>query len=229
MRTILLLFFIANINLGFAQKSNQGIMISTAGGSVLPITPTKNSSSKDYIGFNNMSIRVNYLLNNKYGIQVSYVFNEFRAGRPNTSFLKFNRLGAAIIFNLGHINKIINNSKNFRLYTRFGIGINVIYHDAYDTKIKKNPSSFFEDITKKGNNHERIGSFDIGISPSYRISNQLYLKLDISYTQNLVGEFGFDGYWDKTNGLDFRNNYLTFSVGVNLFLKKRTTNNYWKK
>lgn len=229
MRIILITIFLTNLTIGFAQNSNLGFMISASRGTVLPISPTVNSSPKDYIGLNSFDIRINYLLNNNRGIQINYAFQEFRAGTPNTSFLKSNQLGFAIIFNLGHIKNIVSANQNFRLYTRLGFGLNIIYHDAYETKVKKNITSFFQDIRRQGDNHERTGSINIGISPSYKITDILYLKLDITYVQNIQSEFGFDGYWNKNNTVDIRNNFLTFSLGLNLFLKKGNINNHWKK
>jgi len=227
MRAIFLVIFLLISSFSIAQNRESLFMLFIDSGTILPVTPTKNSKPSDYTGLNHIGIGFYYLLNDNNGIGMNYSYNHFEAKRPLTAYLKYHKLGISSIFNLGEEINLTSSNSHFKLYSHLGVSLALVYHEIDLKKMDESVIGWPEKITKYGPNHERVGSIDVGISPSYKISDKISLKFDVTLTQNFKTEFGFDGFWDQKNNKSKRSNYLSLSIGLNYYLKDRRKHSKW--
>lgn len=227
MHKIFVILLLFSSSFSIAQHKKDLTMFSIGGGTILPISPTRNSKSADYIGLNNFKIDIYRLFNDKIGVGASYSYSYFEAGQPLTSYLKCHKFGVNGIFNLGEKINIIKNSYNFKLYTYAGVSLTVLFHENGAIRVNETVIDWGSNISKKNGNYERAGSIDIGISPSYKISDWVSLKFDLTYSKNLKVEYGYDGYWEDRDVKNKTSSHLSLNIGLNIFIKNNRKYSKW--
>lgn len=170
-------------------------------GYAMPISPTANIEAKDYNSFKNFQGGINYNINELWGVRLSYAYQDFTNKNNSKLGVVYNKFMAEATFN---ITQALNNGsfyKNpnaFELLAHAGIG-----------------ASFANRAMDNATN--KMANAQIGLKPSYNLSNRVSIFLDATYVTNFNQAYEFSGtsIYGGTTG-----SYLAANVGVQVKLGK---------
>lgn len=158
----------------------------------------------------NLAIR--YMFNDKFGLRLKGGYNSINADEENSTQdynSTYIQSSLETVFNLGSILDFQNWTNNFNLQFYTGLGAGLLMPD----------DQFIDD-------QDYVFSAVAGITPMFRISDQVSLKFDVMTIVNFGQDYNWDGISSVTtravDGLMFN-----VSAGLNISLGKKKRNIDW--
>ena len=164
----------------------------------LPVSSSfKDFKGSDYAGFRNFNFGANYAINNLWGLRFTYGYNSFEDKNDSSMGLTLHKLMAEGTFN---ILRSINMQENpFEIVGHAGAGV-----------------SFGKSSVTSG--LDKMGTFQVGLMPMYRISKNLSLFVDATYVVNISQNYGFNGQsaMDKNGSATGEYSFINLAAGLRL-------------
>ncbi len=158
----------------------QRVSLEAGGGYNLPVSPSDDGVSlSDYAGFRSFYVGANYELTSLAGLRFTYGNNSFQDTNDSSHGVTIHKFIAEGTFNI--LESIQKTPTPFEVMLHGGLGL-----------------SFGK--AKQSSGSDKIGTFQIGLMPKYRITNNFSVQADASYVVNLKQSFYFDGGAMPTSG-----------------------------
>lgn len=151
-----------------------------------------------------------YNFNTKFGLKLQGGYDVLNNDESSLPFeTKIISLGLQGYANLGRMMEFENFTQRFNVLGHLGIGVAQMTNDRYE-----------------GEDH--IGSFLIGLTAQYRISNRIALSADVTMYNNFHHERTWDGSdYDKLTSQGFDSTLYTASLGLSIYLGKHEQHADW--
>ena len=160
----------------------------------LPLEPKEGVMAPDYAGVGSFFIGANYELNALWGVRGTYAYNKFEDKNDSSFGSAHHKLMAEATFNV--FRAIEDNGKQpFELFGHAGLGL-----------------TFGSSELVSGT--DMMGTFQIGLLPTYHISEKVSVQLDAVYVMNFNQDYGYHGGPAKFNGKSTTGSYLIANIGV---------------
>jgi|TARA_R110000737_G_scaffold202403_1_gene221614 OOP family OmpA-OmpF porin len=182
------------------------------------IAPKSPGYSYTYFGILHGDLGVRYMANSKFGVKLEASIDRFKGTMetidPVGTSESRGRLikgSLQLVANLGRIANFEDWTKTISLLGHAGPAIGFI-KDASDSPIAGT---------------DRVGGLVIGISPIFKLGNNLAITTDLS----VIGTFSQQRTYDfkaKSSVLGFDGYYGTASIGISLYLGKKSSHIDWK-
>jgi hypothetical protein len=175
MKIKLLLTLLLVSSLSSAQYRFNQFSIEAGAGYVLAGNPYSEAYDSNFSGFRHIDLGVRYMINENYGVRLTYANDRFLQSNGSKVGINYNRIGVDGIYNLGRlIDLAYNSNETVGLLGHLGIGY-----------IRASPLS--------GALTERIGNFSLGLTPQFKIGENTVFFTDLSANMNFKQHYGFDG------------------------------------
>lgn len=170
-------------------------------GFAMPLSPTKNIKAADYNSFVNAQGGINYQINDLWGVRATYAYQDFENKNNKNLGVTYHKFMAEATFNIlqaVNASASFNQSNSFEVQAHAGIG---------GTFANRK----FDNATNK------IANVQIGLKPTYAVSDRINVFLDATYVMNFNQAYEFSGQSIKggTTG-----SYLGANIGVQVKLGK---------
>lgn len=166
--------------------------------------------NSNFSGFTHFDLSVRFMLNEYYGIKVSFGSDRFANDPGGKIGTNLQRLSVEGVLNVGKLFDLTYRTRdNFGLLAHAGVGF----------------AKFKPFLASKA---ERVGPVSFGITPQYRLSDKIALYSDFTLFANLKQHYRFDGsfiqepYKTPTTGY-----YYNFTLGVILYLGEGKYHSDW--
>ena len=195
---LLAIFFAFSIFAITAQEQEktfmQHVSLDASGGYNVPVSSTfKDFNGSDFAGFRNLNLGANYDLNNMWGLRFTYGLNSFKDKNDSSLGLTIHKFMAEGTFNIVQFIEMQDNP--FEVVGHTGIGVSL------------GKSSTSDDIDK-------MGTFQVGLMPMYRISNNLSVLFDATYVVNMSQNFNYNGVYAFEDVRKVTGQYFMLNLGV---------------
>lgn len=161
-----------------------------------PFSPKENITTGDYSGFNSFHVGLRYAFNKEWGLRGTFGFAKFENKDISDLGVKQSRLMLEALYNVSYAVSGVENQP-FEVLAHAGLGL---------SQAKSHSNS----------GKDMMGSFQIGVLPTYNISSQVSVFLDVVYHLNFSQNYGYNGLSiDQTSG-----SFLTTNLGVAVKLGK---------
>jgi OOP family OmpA-OmpF porin len=162
-------------SLSFAQYRFNQFSIEAGAGYVLAGNPYSEAYDSNFSGFRHVNLGVRYMIDENYGVRLSYANDRFLQSNGSKVGINYNRFGVDGVYNLGRlIDLAYASNETIGLLGHVGIGYTIA-----------SPLS--------GEQTERIGTVSIGITPQFKLSETTVFFTDISANANIKQHYRFDG------------------------------------
>lgn len=166
-------------------KDSNGVLenmtVEASYGYNMAISPSDLIETQDFSGFKTFQLGVRYQINDLWGVRGTYTNSTFEHKDFSDSSSKHHRLVAEATYNI--IQK--NNAYDFQLMGHAGLGAGIIKSE-----------------TLSGNDF--FGTFQVGITPEYFVTDRLGVFVDLTYMLNLSQNYSYAGTSiEKTTGSVF--------------------------
>lgn len=162
----------------------------------------------NYNSYNGFNLGIRYMFNQKWGVKAEVAYNGYHGDKnQGTDFL---RLDAQAFYNLGYLLDLPRSTNDkFGLLVHSGFGVSQI-------------KSLYANTT------EHTGNFLLGVTPLFRLSDQLTLSGDISYITNFKQHDHFDGVpFDTLTGAYKVGHSINFAFGFVFYLGENKKHADW--
>jgi OOP family OmpA-OmpF porin len=203
----------------FNKKSFNRISIAFSGGAHFAASPTNYPIKLNQL--HHFSVNGRYMFTPLVGVGIvsSYdLFDGKGSANRNTNYYRTTVEG---FLNLGNAFHLYRVHKNFGLMTHAGVGISNMW-----LRKEFRPTGTPTDPLFKG--VDDMLNFTFGISPQWRISNVLALKMDGSLVFHYKQSNQFDMVQANGNG-EFSGRFMNVSVGLNIYLGTKSIHADWIK
>jgi OOP family OmpA-OmpF porin len=175
MKIKLLLTLLLVSSLSSAQYRFNQFSIEAGAGYVLAGNPYSEAYDSDFSGFRHVNLGVRYMINENYGVRLTYANDRFLQSNGSKVGITYNRIGVDGIYNLGRlIDLAYASNENIGLLGHVGVGYT-----------KASPLS--------GEQAERIGTVSIGFTPQFKLGENTVFYTDFSANANIKQHLRFDG------------------------------------
>ncbi|NLZ94303.1 MAG: outer membrane beta-barrel protein [Bacteroidales bacterium] len=174
-----------------AQKKTfmEHITLEVGGGYNMPVAPSYESISlSDYAGFRSFYLGANYDINELVGLRFTYGNNGFRDSDDSSLGLTHHKLMAEATFNIIRFIEMTYNP--FEVMLHGGAGL-----------------SFGK--SKQVSGIDKMGTFQLGLMPQYRITDNFRIHLDATYVINLKQNYFYEG-----SSFDDTGEYIMINLGI---------------
>ena len=162
----------------------------------------------NYNSYNGFNFGLRYMFNQKWGVKGEIAYNGYHG--DNDKGTNFLRLDAQAFYNLGYL-LALSRSSNDKL--------GLLVHSGFGASQIK---SLYANTT------EHTGNFLLGVTPLYRISNQIALSGDISYIINFKQHDHFDGVPFQPVGVTYEmGQSINFAFGLVVYLGEKKKHADW--
>lgn len=170
-------------------------------GFAMPLSPTENIEAADYNSLVNFQGGVNYQVNNLWGVRATYAYQKFENKDFSNLGVAYHKFMGEATFNvLEAVNPTSSSvqSNNFEIVAHAGIG------GSFATRNQDNKTN-------------KMINAQIGVKPTYAVSNRVNIFADVTYVTNFNQAYEFSGTAIKggTTG-----GYVTANVGLQVKLGK---------
>lgn len=161
----------------------------------LPTAPTEEIEMSDYAGTTSFYVGANYELNALWGVRATYAYNRFEHKDNSKLGTIHHKIMVEGTFNV--LRAIVDKGEEpFELYVHSGLGLSMI-----NSKL----------LTK---DTDMMATFQIGLLPTYHLTEQIGVLLDLAYVVNFSQDYGVHGGPAKSNGKSTTGGYLIANVGI---------------
>ena len=212
MKKVALLTFLLVAFVSYSQEETYNkFSIETAYGLSQPLSPKNNSGYdvKTFSGFRHFEIGGRYMLNQKYGVKLSYGFDKFQQEDFSNLSVTNHKIGAEVVFNLSHLlNFHFSKRRNFQIQSHTGLGVTF-----------SRPSSI--------SNTEHIGNLIIGLTPQFKISNRIAIIADLSYNYIFKQHYYYSGVLIDPQYESVSGSFVNISFGLQFYLGENNFHADW--
>ena len=210
MKIKLLFVLLLVSSLSFAQYRFNQFSLEAGAGYVLAGNHYNDSYGSNFSGFRHIDLGVRYMINENYGVRLTYANDRFLQANGSKIGVNYNRIGVDGIYNLGRlIDLAYNSNENVGLLGHVGIGYT-----------KSAPLS--------GEQAERIGTVTIGFTPQFKLGENTVFYTDFSANANLKQHLGFDGGSIYTDHLKSTiGSHYNISFGLMIYLGQNRYHADW--
>ena len=195
--TLSIILFISLLGTNAVAQSNKVLAerfsLEAGAGYLIPISPDDGISSNDYAGFRNFYVGANYELTDLWGLRMTYANNTFQDKNDSSLGVTYHKLMAEGTFNV--IEWIEMQRSPFEVVAHAGAGV-----------------SFAKSKLSSGT--DKMGSFQVGVMPLYRITDNFSIHFDATYVINVKQNYGYDGKQSNADGSHVTGEYFNVSLGV---------------
>lgn len=197
-KTLITLALVAGVFTSQAQINQTSFLdkvkLEAGWGFNMPTAPTEGISAGDFSGVSSFYVGANYELNDLWGIRGSYAFNKFEHKDNSNYGVTFHKIMADATFN---ILRAIDDwgQKPFELFGHAGLGLTI------------GESELVSDT-------DMMGTFQVGLLPTYHVSDRVSIILDAAYVVNFSQDYGYHGGPAKLNGKSATGSYFIANIGV---------------
>lgn len=202
MKNLLLLSSLLISGLFFSQQMQaqngrflEHVSLEAGWGLNVPVAPSNGISTSDFMGVQSFYVGANYELNELWGLRGTYAYNGFEHKNHSSQKLTLHKLMAEATLNLGNAFSSGYGFSAFNVIAHAGLGMSMGENKNYSGK-------------------DWMANFQIGVMPTYKISEKVRLLLDLVYVVNFDHDFP---YGDVASG-KFTGGYFLANVGVNINL-----------
>lgn len=160
----------------------------------VPTAPNEGISRMDYSGVGSFYVGANYELNTLWGMRGTYAYNKFEDKNDSSFGSTHHKLMAEATYNI--IRSIQDNGQQpFELFGHAGFGL-----------------TFGSSELVSGT--DMMGTFQVGVLPTYHVSNRISIQLDAACVVNFNQDYGYHGGPAKLNGKSTTGSYFVANIGV---------------
>lgn len=181
---------------GKAQQSDiwSKIRLEAGWGYNLPTAPTSGITASDFAGVKSFYGGVKYELDDVWGIRGTYAFNSFEHKNDKDFGLDVHKLMAEATYNILQASGT-DFAHTFDVEAHAGLGLSLA-----DSKVSSGS--------------DKMVSFQVGVMPQYKITDNVSVLLDASYVINLGQNYNYAGVHAKENGKGTTGGYFTANIGI---------------
>ena len=162
----------------------------------------------NYNSYNGFNLGLRYMFNQKWGVKGEVAYNGYHGG--NNQGTDFLRLDAQAFYNLGYLLDLPRSSND---------KLGLLVHSGFGASQIK---SLYANTT------EHSGNFILGLTPLYRLTNQLALSADVSYIINFKQHDHFDGVPFQPAGVTYeKGQTINFAFGFVFYLGENKKHADW--
>ena len=194
-----IILFISLLGTNASAQTNkvlaERVSFEAGAGYLIPISPDEGLSTSDFAGFRSFYGGINYELTDLWGLRLTYANNTFQDKNDSSLGVTHHKIMAEGTFNIIEWYEMQRTS--FDIVAHAGAGV-----------------SFAKSKLLSGT--DQMGSFQIGLMPLYRITDNFSLHFDATYHINVKQNYGYDGRQINADGSDAVGEYFNFGVGVKI-------------
>lgn len=206
------LIFIST-NLSAQVKDFNRLSIDVSGGVNKVMTTISTGSAFPYFGLFRADIGLRYMANSKFGIKLDFGMDQFKS--------TFGTVDHKSQMMRGSLQGVVNVGRicNFEDWTK---SISILGHAGPMIGFLKDVSA-----TSPISGTDRVGGLIVGFSPIFKVGNRLAITTDLSVIGTFTQQRSFD-FQTTTKAPGFDGYYGTATVGVTLYLGKKSSHIDWK-
>ncbi len=220
----LLIFLLFFVELLFSQRKYNRFSIEAGYGFNIPITPKDDITASDYILPNHIDLGVRYMFDEYFGFKLHYANDRFRDKKNKNIGNGYHRLGIEAVYNLSNRLDLLNN--NFNILFHAGIGVTYAFPESI-RRFKNGGEFTFELTPYNTKRYERIGNLIFGLTPQFRLSDDMALTFDMVYIINTQQQYSYSGELLYINRKKVQGNFVNFTVGLQFYLGKERRHADW--
>lgn len=161
-----------------------------------PLEPREGVEVKNYSGVGSLYCGAIYELNDLWGVRGAYAYNKFENKEDVSMGSLQHKFVAEVMFDVvGSIAK--QKEQRFELYLHSGAGLSIGRSEL-----------------KSGT--DMMGTFQVGILPNYKISEDVGVHLDLVYVTNFKQDYGYHGGPVSFSGKSATGEYMIANIGVSV-------------
>lgn len=197
-KTLITLALVAGLFTAQAQERKASFLdkvkLEAGWGLNVPTGPTDGISASDYSGVASFYVGANYELDELWGVRGTYAYNKFE-NKDNSNFgSTHHKLVAEATYNI--LRSIQDNGQQpFELYGHAGFGLTIGKSELVS-------------------NTDMMGTFQVGLLPTYHVSERVSIILDAACVVNFSQDYGYHGGPAKLNGKSATGSYFIANIGV---------------
>ena len=197
-KTLITLALVAGLFTAQAQVQQTSFLdkvkLEAGWGLNVPTGPTDGISASDYSGVASFYVGANYELDELWGVRGTYAYNKFE-NKNNSNFgSTHHKLMAEATYNI--LRSIQDKGQQpFELFGHAGLGLTI------------GESELVSDT-------DMMGTFQVGLLPTYHVSDRVSIILDAAYVVNFSQDYGYHGGPAKTNGKSATGSYFIANIGL---------------
>ena len=196
-------------SLSFAQYRFNQFSIEAGAGYVLAGNPYSEAFDSNFSGFRNVNLGVRYMIDENYGVRLSYANDRFLQSNGSKVGISYNRIGVDGIYNLGRlIDLAYASNENVGLLGHVGVGYTMA-------------KPLGESVT------DRIGSISLGLTPQFKLGENTVFYVDLSSNINVKQHRGFDGGFVYQNRNSTIGSFYNLSFGLMIYLGQNRYHADW--
>ena len=196
-------------SLSFAQYRFNQFSIEAGAGYVLAGNPYSEAYDSNFSGFRNVNLGLRYMINENYGVRLSYANDRFLQSNGSKVGISYNRIGVDGIYNLGRlIDLAYASNENVGLLGHVGVGYTMA-------------KPLGESVT------DRIGSISLGLTPQFKLGENTVFYVDLSSNINVKQHRGFDGGFVYQNRNSTIGSFYNLSFGLMIYLGQNRYHADW--
>ena len=196
-------------SLSFAQYRFNQFSIEAGAGYVLAGNPYSKAFDSNFSGFRNVNLGLRYMINENYGVRLSYANDRFLQSNGSKVGISYNRIGVDGIYNLGRlIDLAYASNENVGLLGHVGVGYTMA-------------KPLGESVT------DRIGSISLGLTPQFKLGENTVFYVDLSSNINVKQHRGFDGGFVYQNRNSTIGSFYNLSFGLMIYLGQNRYHADW--
>jgi hypothetical protein len=196
-------------SLSFSQYRFNQFSIEAGAGYVLAGNPYSKAFDSNFSGFRNVNLGLRYMINENYGVRLSYANDRFLQSNGSKVGISYNRIGVDGIYNLGRlIDLAYASNENVGLLGHVGVGYTMA-------------KPLGESVT------DRIGSISLGLTPQFKLGENTVFYVDLSSNINVKQHRGFDGGFVYQNRNSTIGSFYNLSFGLMIYLGQNRYHADW--
>ena len=209
MKIKLLFVLLLVSSLSVAQYRFNQFSIEAGAGYVLAGNPYSEAFDSNFSGFRNVNLGVRYMIDENYGVRLSYANDRFLQSNGSKVGISYNRIGVDGIYNLGRlIDLAYASNENVGLLGHIGVGYTMA-------------KPLGESVT------DRIGSISLGLTPQFKLGENTVFYVDLSSNINVKQHRGFDGGFVYENRNSTIGSFYNLSFGLMIYLGQNRYHADW--
>jgi len=196
-------------SLSFAQYRFNQFSVEAGVGYVLAGNPYNKAFDSNFSGFRNVNLGVRYMIDENYGVRLSYANDRFLQSNGSKVGISYNRIGVDGIYNLGRlIDLAYSSNETIGLLGHAGVGYTMA-------------KPLGESVT------DRIGSISLGLTPQFKLGESSVFYVDLSTNINVKQHRGFDGGFVYENRKSTIGSFYNLSFGLMIYLGENRYHADW--
>jgi OOP family OmpA-OmpF porin len=206
-KLLFVLFFVSSLSV--AQYRFNQFSIEAGAGYVLAGNPYSEAFDSNFSGFRNVNLGVRYMIDENYGVRLSYANDRFLQSNGSKVGISYNRIGVDGIYNLGRlIDLAYASNENVGLLGHVGVGYTMA-------------KPLGESVT------DRIGTISLGLTPQFKLGENSVFYVDLSTNLNVKQHRGFDGGFVYQNRNSTIGSFYNLSFGLMIYLGQNRYHADW--